>query len=210
MLEKVADREMTEEEKKEISEIVGVSALKYSILKSSLGSDIVYDFEKSISFDGDSGPYLQYTAVRANSILKKGQEMGLKVEDGLNFIKEKVEPAKEKRNIVEQYSPDLHQFIQEQIQKGVSPIQAGAIAQAGIKGKNFESAIKKLVKDHKTDWSSILQTVYGSGTENVRNQPQNGTSPQQTQQQTQQPKQSSSGQQALMDVLNKINQRLGK
>jgi arginyl-tRNA synthetase len=69
--EKVKDRELNDKEKKEISEVVGVAALKYSILKSSLGSDIVYDFDKSISFEGDSGPYLQYTAVRANSILKK-------------------------------------------------------------------------------------------------------------------------------------------
>jgi len=59
---------------KEVSRIVGVSALKYSILKSALGSDIVYDFDKSISFEGDSGPYLQYTAVRANSILEKAKE----------------------------------------------------------------------------------------------------------------------------------------
>jgi len=71
--DKVKDRELEDEEKKKISEIVGVSALKYSILRSSLGSDIVYDFEKSISFDGDSGPYLQYTAVRANSILEKAK-----------------------------------------------------------------------------------------------------------------------------------------
>lgn len=76
VLEKVAEREMTDDEKKDIAKTVGVAALKYSILKSSLGSDIVYDFEKSISFDGDSGPYLQYTAVRANSILKKVEEIG--------------------------------------------------------------------------------------------------------------------------------------
>ena len=74
VLEKMKDRELESSEKKNISEIVGVSALKYSILKSSLGSDIVYDFEKSISFEGDSGPYLQYTAVRANSILEKSKE----------------------------------------------------------------------------------------------------------------------------------------
>jgi len=77
VLEKVKDREFLDEEKKKISEIVGVAALKYSILRSSLGSDIVYDFEKSISFDGDSGPYLQYTAVRANSILEKSKEFKL-------------------------------------------------------------------------------------------------------------------------------------
>jgi arginyl-tRNA synthetase len=71
VLEKIKDREFTEDEKKKLSEIVGVSALKYSILRSSLGSDIVYDFEKSISFEGDSGPYLQYSAIRAKSILAK-------------------------------------------------------------------------------------------------------------------------------------------
>ena len=71
VLEKMKEREFDTEERKKISNIIGVSALKYSILKSSLGSDIVYDFEQSISFEGDSGPYLQYTAVRANSILNK-------------------------------------------------------------------------------------------------------------------------------------------
>jgi len=73
ILEKIKDREFSENEKKEISKIVGVAALKYSILRSALGGDIVYDFEKSISFEGDSGPYLQYTAVRANSILNKAK-----------------------------------------------------------------------------------------------------------------------------------------
>ncbi len=69
--EKIKDRDFSEEDKKKISEIVGVSALKYSILRSSMGSDIIFDFEKSISFEGDSGPYLQYSAIRANSILQK-------------------------------------------------------------------------------------------------------------------------------------------
>lgn len=77
--EKMKEREMSDDEKKEVAETVGVSALKYSILRSSLGSDIIYDFEKSISFEGDSGPYLQYTAVRANAILKKAKEAGIEI-----------------------------------------------------------------------------------------------------------------------------------
>ncbi len=71
--EKVKDRELSNEEKVNIAQIVGVSAVKYSILRSSLVGDIVYDFEKSISFEGDSGPYLQHTALRANPILNKGE-----------------------------------------------------------------------------------------------------------------------------------------
>ena len=79
--EKMSDREFSEDEKKKIAEQVGVSALKYSILKSSIGSDIIYDQEKSISFEGDSGPYLQYTAVRANAILSKAKDFNLSMSD---------------------------------------------------------------------------------------------------------------------------------
>lgn len=75
--EKIKDREFENNERLDIANKVGVSALKYSILKSSIGSDIIYDQEKSISFNGDSGPYLQYTAVRANSILEKSKNFDL-------------------------------------------------------------------------------------------------------------------------------------
>ncbi|MFZ2205741.1 MAG: arginine--tRNA ligase [Minisyncoccia bacterium] len=74
VLEKVKDRDFSEAEKKEISERVGVAALRYSILHSTTGSDIIFDFEKSISFEGDSGPYLQYSAIRAQSVLNKAGE----------------------------------------------------------------------------------------------------------------------------------------
>ena len=74
ILKKIEDRNFTEEEKKQISKEVGVSALKYSILKQNIGGNIVYDFEKSISFEGDSGPYLQYSFARANSVLEKAKK----------------------------------------------------------------------------------------------------------------------------------------
>ena len=69
--EKMAERELGPEEKKAIAEIVGVAAIKYSILRSKIGSDIIYDVEKSISVDGDSGPYLQYALTRASAVLAK-------------------------------------------------------------------------------------------------------------------------------------------
>ena len=71
--EKLKERDYAEEEKKKIAEVVSVAALKYSILKQNAGGDIVYDFEKSISFEGDSGPYLQYSYARANSVLEKAK-----------------------------------------------------------------------------------------------------------------------------------------
>jgi arginyl-tRNA synthetase len=72
--EKLKERDWNISEKTNVSEVVGVAAIKYSILKQSTGGDIIYDFDKSISFEGDSGPYLQYSYARANSILEKAQK----------------------------------------------------------------------------------------------------------------------------------------
>jgi|ERR1700676_3735942 len=100
--------------------------------------------------------------------LKKGQEAGLDIKEGIDFIRNKLgyneeeekKKAKESRNIIQQYSPELHQFISDEIKKGRTPIQAGALAQ---NDKRFKSAISKLSKDHKTNWSQIIQGIYGSG-----------------------------------------------
>lgn len=71
--EKIKDRNLSQKEKKEIAQKVAVSAIKYSVLKQSTGSDVIYDFEKSVSFQGDSGPYLQYSFTRAISVLEKAK-----------------------------------------------------------------------------------------------------------------------------------------
>jgi len=78
ILEKMKDRQMTEKEKEQTAEIVSIGALKYSILKQETGKDIIFDFDKSLSFEGDSGPYLQYACVRAKSILEKAKKEGVK------------------------------------------------------------------------------------------------------------------------------------
>ena len=52
-----------------IAQQVAVGALKYMVLRQAPGGDIIFDPEKSLSLDGDSGPYLQYALVRARSIL---------------------------------------------------------------------------------------------------------------------------------------------
>lgn len=78
ILEKIKDQDFSTEEKNEIAEKVAIGALKYSILKCSAGRNIVFDMEKATSFEGDTGPYLQYALVRTNSILNKAQENGIK------------------------------------------------------------------------------------------------------------------------------------
>lgn len=78
--EKMKDRDLTEEEKKNISRDVAVAGIKFSILKQNFRKDIVFDKEKSLSLEGDSGPYIQYAIVRINSIVKKTE--GLEVVSG--------------------------------------------------------------------------------------------------------------------------------
>ncbi len=74
IFEKLRDRNFDEQEKENIAETVAIGAIKYSILRQAIGGDIIFDLNKSISFEGDSGPYLQYTAVRANSVLAKAPQ----------------------------------------------------------------------------------------------------------------------------------------
>lgn len=62
---------------------IAVGALKYSILRQGIGKDIIFDFEKSLSFEGDSGPYLQYTHARTQSILNKASEAGITASNNL-------------------------------------------------------------------------------------------------------------------------------
>ncbi len=76
-LKKMEERDMTPEKKKEVAEKIAVSAIKFSILRQSPGKDIVFDREKSMSFDGDSGPYLLYAGVRVASLLKKAAAEGI-------------------------------------------------------------------------------------------------------------------------------------
>jgi arginyl-tRNA synthetase len=57
-----------------VAEQVAIGAIKYMVLRQSPGSNIVFDPEKSLSLEGDSGPYLQYALVRAKSVLEKAVE----------------------------------------------------------------------------------------------------------------------------------------
>jgi len=58
-------------EREAATEVLAIGAIKYSILKQNPGQDIVFDFEKSLSTHGDSGPYIQYAYARLRSIVRK-------------------------------------------------------------------------------------------------------------------------------------------
>lgn len=67
------------------AEKVGVGAVKYSMLKFSIPADIHFSFDESITLEGNSGPYLQYTYVRTQSVIQKAEENRQKTE-GLNSL----------------------------------------------------------------------------------------------------------------------------
>ena len=77
-LGKFAD--MTEQERREIARIVGMGALKYFILKVDARKNMLFNPEESIDFNGNTGPFIQYTYARIRSVLRKagaeGQEAG--------------------------------------------------------------------------------------------------------------------------------------
>ena len=74
--------EMTDEEKREIAGEVGVGAVKYADLKKHYKKDIVFDWDKVLNLKGNSGPYLQYTTLRAKSVLEAhGEEFNFELTD---------------------------------------------------------------------------------------------------------------------------------
>jgi len=79
--EKIADRGFESVEAEKVKTDIAVGAIKYSILKNAIGRDIIFDPETSISFEGDSGPYLQYTYTRAKSVVEKANNQKIKVVD---------------------------------------------------------------------------------------------------------------------------------
>lgn len=84
VLEKMKGRDFdSHDQKLEIAEMIAIAGIKYSILKQSPGKDIIFDKEKAFSFEGDSGPYIQYTAVRAKSIVLKAKVAGVKFDQNM-------------------------------------------------------------------------------------------------------------------------------
>ena len=69
--------DMTEEEKQEIAHMVGLGALKYFILKVDARKNMLFNPEESIDFNGNTGPFIQYTYARIRSIMRKAAAEGI-------------------------------------------------------------------------------------------------------------------------------------
>lgn len=72
-------KDMTEEEKQNVARIVGLGALKYFILKVDARKNMLFNPEESIDFNGNTGPFIQYTYARIRSILRKAEAENIAV-----------------------------------------------------------------------------------------------------------------------------------
>lgn len=77
-------KDMTEEERSEIARIVGMGALKYFILKVDARKNMLFNPEESIDFNGNTGPFIQYTHARIRSILRKAEAEGIALPETLD------------------------------------------------------------------------------------------------------------------------------
>jgi arginyl-tRNA synthetase len=85
--------DLTNEEKRKIAKTIAVGALRYFLLKYTRNTVVVFDFKEALSFDGESGVFCQYSAVRANSIFRKLEQEEL--EKAVQIVKREQERVAE-------------------------------------------------------------------------------------------------------------------
>lgn len=77
--------DLTEEEKENIAEVVGVSSVKYADLSQNRQSPVIFEWDKILSFEGNTAPYLLYSYARIQSILSKVNEMGISLNENIEI-----------------------------------------------------------------------------------------------------------------------------
>lgn len=85
--ELIKEGKITSNDKEKVAEQIAIGAIKYSVLKVGVGQNVEFDIEKSVSLDGNSGPYLQYTYTRTQSVLAKGKSQKVKVKSEIQNSK---------------------------------------------------------------------------------------------------------------------------
>ncbi|WP_405251807.1 arginine--tRNA ligase [Dokdonia sp. Asnod3-C12] len=136
----------SQEEKKELYKTIGLGALKYYILKVDPKKRILFDPKESVDFQGNTGPFIQYTYVRIQAILRKAKEMGVPVE----VAQERTLHPKEK---------ELLKIIQEY----PATIQLAAAQKSPAIIANYTYDLVK-------EYNSFFQQVQILGTDNIEDQ----------------------------------------
>jgi len=93
-------------EQEKIAETAAIAAIKYSLLKVGLPQNISFDIEKSVNFQGDSGPYLQYTYARCRSVLQK--DIQTRYNNNIDYSLYKFDPVKLNQKTSTMLSEERH------------------------------------------------------------------------------------------------------
>jgi len=110
-LGKFAD--MSDEEKQEIARIVGLGALKYFLLKVDARKNMLFNPAESIDFNGNTGPFIQYTYARIRSVLRKAEAQGITLSQALDITT----PVNEKEQNIIQHISQFPAVIQQAAQE---------------------------------------------------------------------------------------------
>lgn len=106
------NRTISEEEAEKTAKIVGLAALKYGDLSNQATKDYVFDIDRFISFEGNTGPYILYTIARINSILKKYESTCGMAED-TSILPASAEPEKTLMLVLCRFSEVMHGSFEE-------------------------------------------------------------------------------------------------
>lgn len=107
---------LPEDERREIARIIGLGSVKYADLLSNRQSDYVFSWDKMLSFNGNTAPYLQYSYVRIRSIFRKAEEAGVGKSAETAILAEPAETALAKKlslfgevlpTVLDDYRPNL-------------------------------------------------------------------------------------------------------
>lgn len=105
---------LSEEEKNEIIRIVGMGALKYFILRVDPKKNMVFDPKESIDFNGNTGPFIQYSHARIHSVLRKANEMNLTIRPvNIEKIDSLDEKEKELIQLIYEFRNTMAQAVEE-------------------------------------------------------------------------------------------------
>ena len=88
----------TEGEANNIARIVGLGALKYFILKVDPKKNMVFNPKESIDFNGNTGPFIQYTYARIQSVLRKAAETGINISDAID---NSIQPTEKEESLIQ-------------------------------------------------------------------------------------------------------------
>ncbi|SCJ97039.1 Arginine--tRNA ligase [uncultured Clostridium sp.] len=107
-LEVINEKNPNLENKEEVAKKIGVGAVVFTYLKNSREKDIVFDWKEMLSFEGETGPYVQYSYARANSILTRAEE----VNEIADFTKLNSKEEFELVKTLENFNKNIHLAVE--------------------------------------------------------------------------------------------------